>query len=158
MSDAPQQRPQQQRAPNGNAPEESSNNTSTLLLIVLLGIAGFIAYKLFLDPSNKPDYIETPKEITVKYVPSDFHPTIDNANALAIIGNPQRYRREFHDLIYDFNLSLLHHVAMRMNLPDTIKRRIEPEYQKHHNYFGKLYYEDCTKVFITMLAQMQWMY
>jgi hypothetical protein len=142
MSDAPQQRPQQQRAPNGNAPEESSNNTSTLLLIVLLGIAGFIAYKLFLDPSNKPDYIETPKEITVKYVPSDFHPTIDNANALAIIGNPQRYRREFHDLIYDFNLSLLHHVAMRMNLPDTIKRRIEPEYQKHHNYFGKLYYED----------------
>jgi Protein of unknown function (DUF4230) len=139
MSD---QRPQ--GAPPANiAPQESSSGIgNTLLLLLLLAIACYVVYKTFLDPSAKADYRETPKEITVKYVPADFHPTINDDNALAIIGNPQRYRREFNDLVYDFNLSLLKHVAMRMNLPDTIKRRIEPEYQKHHPYFGKLYYED----------------
>jgi Protein of unknown function (DUF4230) len=143
MSDQRPQRPPQGAPPAYTPPEEASSNSgSTILLLLLLGVACFVVYKTFFDPSTKADYVETPKEITVKYVPSDFRPTIDDANALAIIGNPQRYKREFNDLIYDFNLSLLRHVATRMNLPDSIKRRIEPEYQKHHPYFGKLYYED----------------
>ncbi|MCB0545586.1 MAG: DUF4230 domain-containing protein, partial [Saprospiraceae bacterium] len=50
------------------------------------------------------------------------------------------------ELVYNFNLSLLYHVANRMALPDSLKRRLEPEYQKHHEYLKSLYYNDFVAI------------
>ncbi|MEO1628823.1 MAG: DUF4230 domain-containing protein, partial [Bacteroidota bacterium] len=57
-----------------------------------------------------------------------------------------RYRREFNELIYDLNLSLLHHVAQRMDLTDSIRILLEPEYQKHHPYLKQLYFNDFVNI------------
>ena len=87
-----------------------------------------------------------PKEAQIRYVPADFIPEIDEENALEILSNPYRYEREFDELIYDFNLSLLFHVARRMNLPDSLKGRVQTEYDKHHTYLHELYFNDFVQL------------
>ncbi len=83
-----------------------------------------------------------PKEVQINYIPSDFNYEVDEENALRILSNPQRNRKEFNELVYNFNLSLLDHVAKRMNLPDTLQASIQGEYEKHHPYLRQLYYND----------------
>ena len=74
----------------------------------------------------------------IKYIPAEFDFTVDDETTLAILTNPERYQREFNDLIYNFNLSMLNHVANRMDLPDSIKMEIEPAYQKQHPYLRQM--------------------
>ena len=109
------------------------------MLIVAISLVGMILFKKFVSP---PGYSNVPKEIQVNYIPSDFEINIDEENALAILSNPQRYRREFNDLVYEINLSILYHVANRMNLSEADKGRIREEYEKHHPYLRNLYYHD----------------
>ncbi len=120
----------------------------SLLYIVLALFVGLVLVKYFLNkaPSFSPGYTSNPKEIQVTYVPSDYKYDIDDENAIAILSNPHRYRREFNNLIYNFNLSLLKHVAKRMNLPDSLQRNVEKEYQKHHDYLKQLYFNDFVHI------------
>ena len=113
-----------------------------VLFLVVVGILGFIAYKSFWSGGFGGEYTEVPQEVQVKYVPSDFRSDIDEANALPILSNPYRYSREFDALVYDFNLSLLRHVANRMNLSDSLKTQVQQEYDKHHPYISKLMFDD----------------
>jgi hypothetical protein len=100
-------------------------------------------------------YTRIPKEYQVKYVPADFKPQIDTENALAIMSNPHRYNREFNDLIYQFNLSLLNHVASRMDLSDSLKLLVQQSYDQHHPYISRLYFNEFTALQDTSSAFYQ---
>lgn len=83
-----------------------------------------------------------PKEIQVKYMPSTFSYSIDEEDAVAIITNPLRYKREFNDLVRDLNLAILDHVAVRMDLGGAVRKQIKEEYEKSHAYLRNMYYQD----------------
>lgn len=113
-----------------------------ILLIGLVCVAGILVYKTFFGDGFLSTAFQKPKEVRLTYVQSDFQPNLNEEATLQILANPEQYRKEFDDLVYNFNLSLLYHVANRMALPDSLKRRLEPEYKKHHAYLKDLYYND----------------
>ncbi len=120
-------------------PGESFNVGRLLVFLVAVGLLGFIVYRFYFSDST---YSNIPKEVQIKYVPADFKADIDYDAALPILANPVRYSREFDQLIHDFNLSLLNHVANRMNLSDSLKIRVRQEYENHHPYIQKLMFND----------------
>ncbi|MEZ4984704.1 MAG: hypothetical protein R2795_06665 [Saprospiraceae bacterium] len=88
-----------------------------------------------------------PAEYQLQYMPSDYELDIDIDNAVAIAANPQRYRREFDQLVHDLNVSVLRHVSKRMGLKDSLQYAVIREYeQNHHDYLKGLYYNDFTKL------------
>ncbi len=128
----------------GPAPVRSDSSFSLGRLIVFLGaiaLLGLIAYRYY-GRGGSGNYTHIPKEVQIKYVPSNFHADIDYQNALPILANPYRYSEEFDQLIHDFNLSLLNHVANRMNLSDSLKIMVGVEYEKHHPYLRRMMYND----------------
>ncbi len=111
-----------------------------IIFVVAVGILGLIAYRYY---GGTPEgYTDVPEEVLVKYVPSDFKTDVDLENALPILSNPYRYSREFDQLIHDFNLSLVAHVANRMNLTDSLKIKMREEYEKHHPYIRRMMFND----------------
>ena len=115
-----------------------------LLYITVLSIGGVIFYNYY--KNNIADYTYIPEEMQVTYVPSEFEFNADDENVLAILNNPHRYRREFGELVYKFNLSLIYHVANRMDFPDSLNMQLESEYQKHHPYLEQLYFTDFINI------------
>ncbi|HAD12653.1 MAG TPA: DUF4230 domain-containing protein [Saprospirales bacterium] len=129
-----------------NAPDDGGAGGGLgkqLILIALITVAIIVGYKAFFaDGGGLSGLFQEPKEVRMTYVPSDFNPNLDEEKTLKILSQPEQYRQEFDRLVYDFNVSLLYHVANRMALPDSLKRKLEPEYKKHHNYLSALYYND----------------
>ncbi len=113
-----------------------------ILLMVLVCVGAVLVYKTFFSGGIFSNMLQNPKEVNLTYVPSDFQPNLDEEATLRILSNPELYPKEFDDLVYNFNLSLLYHVANRMALPDSLKRRLEPEYRKQHDYLKAMYYND----------------
>ena len=117
------------------------------LVISLLSIGGMVLLKYY-KPSipnpigGDPTITHIPKELHINYIPAEYDANVDEEDALVILSNPNRYRRDFDKLVYDFNLSLLQHVANRMDLSREIKSQLESEYQKHHSYLKDLYFQD----------------
>ena len=129
-------------------------NTTTIgklmLYTLLISAVAFVIYNYVKNSGGMEKagegitsiFTQKPKDIQVNYVPKEYHFEIDEENPLAILTNPQRYRREFNDLVYKLNMSILHHVAQRMGLPDSLLQEVEPLYQQHHDYLKNLYYND----------------
>ena len=120
-----------------------------LLIISTLGILGYkyVQNNGGLKSFTKSGRLTTiPEEQKINYVPSDFDFEFEDENALAILANPHRYHREFDNLIRNFNLALLGHVANRMALPDSLKNRLPAEYDQHHSYLKQLYFNDFTNI------------
>ena len=114
-----------------------------ILLVGLLAAAGFLIYKSFFGGGTGiADFFKGSEPVDVTYVPSDFQPNLDEEATLRILSAPEKYKKEFSDLVYNFNMSLLYHVANRMGLDDSLKRRLEPMYEVHHEYLKTLYYND----------------
>ncbi len=111
-----------------------------VVLLALICVAGVLLYNVLF--SDGFTLFQDPKSVQLTYVPSDFQPNMDEEKTLRILANPELYKKEFSDMVYNFNVSLLYHVANRMALPDSLKRRLEPEYKKHHDYLKTLYYND----------------
>ena len=116
-----------------------------LILICLLGIAIIVISRYY---KSKPgSFLGAPKEYELNYMPADYEMTIDPEDALAIANNPQRYRKEFNQMIYDINTSVLRHVSTRMGLSDSLQRAVIKEYEdNHHEYLEKLYYNDFVRL------------
>jgi hypothetical protein len=112
-----------------------------LVLLALITIGGILLYKMFFSEGGL-NLFQSPQGVQLTYIPSDFQPNLDEEATLRVLSNPEQYKKEFDDLVYNFNLSLLYHVANRMALPDSLKRRLEPEYKNHHEYLKKLYFND----------------
>ncbi|HRI61310.1 MAG TPA: DUF4230 domain-containing protein [Saprospiraceae bacterium] len=111
-----------------------------IVLLALISIAGVLLYNVLF--SDGFTLFQSPKSVQLTYMPADFQPNMDEEKTLRILANPELYKKEFDDMVYNFNVSLLYHVANRMALPDSLKRRLEPEYKKHHAYLKTLYYND----------------
>jgi len=109
-----------------------------LIYVTFISICAFILYNYFKNSAAA----KIPQDMQINYKPADFNFELNEEDALAILSNPQRYRKEFNELVYNFNLSILHHVADRMDLSDSIKLHLEPAYKEHHNYLRQLYYND----------------
>ncbi|HRD82945.1 MAG TPA: DUF4230 domain-containing protein [Saprospiraceae bacterium] len=112
-----------------------------LLVIVLFSI---VLYKKVFK--KVADYTLVPKEMQINYLPADYKLNVDEEDALAILSNPHRYRREFNDLVFKINTSILSHVANRMGLSDSVKTVISKEYEKHHPYLRDMYFEDFVAI------------
>jgi hypothetical protein len=115
------------------------------LLLTVVGIGAFLLLRFAGNGSlaiGNKNYTNIPEEYQLTYRPAEFKGQIDDENALAILTNPNRYQREFNDLVYEFNMSLLNHVAERMDLSTTQKREVQREYDKHHEYIKGMYYND----------------
>ncbi len=115
-----------------------------LLYLTVFSIGGFILYNYY--QNNVADYTFVPEEMQMTYIPADFKFDMSDENVLAILNNPHRYRREFDNLVYSFNLSLLSHVANRMDLADSLKVQLESKYAEHHDYLGQLYFTDYVNI------------
>ncbi len=113
-----------------------------LLIIAIVCIGGVLMYRTCSGTSVFSGLFSGSKEVPLKYVQSDFNPNLDEGATLRILSQPEKYRKEFEDLVYQFNVSLLYHIANRMALPDSLKHRLEPEYQKQHAYLAAMYYND----------------
>ena len=115
------------------------------ILMILLAIAAlWVIVRLFKNEGLGLPGLggSDPNAVRLTYVPSDFTPNLDEQATLQILTQPDKYRKEFNELVYNFNLSLLFHVANRMGLPDSLKRELEPQYKRHHSYLRDLYYEE----------------
>ena len=116
------------------------------LIFTVLSVGAMVLLKYYKpslpNPIGDPTITHIPKELHINYIPAEYDANLNEEDALVILSNPNRYRRDFDKLVYDFNLSLLQHVANRMDLPTEIKSKLEPEYQKHHSYLKDLYFQD----------------
>lgn len=117
-----------------------------IVALLLLTLVGVLFFRYFKNSGNLGSYTSVPQELQINYKPAEFEVNIDEEDALAIISNPQRYRREFNQLVYDINMSILRHTANRMGLSNDVRARIKDEYEKHHAYLKDLYFND----FVTM--------
>ena len=129
-----------------NRPQGTGGSAAqSVLMIALFLFACVVIYKVLLKGESFSDLLSfggSAKEVQLTYVPSDFKPNINEEATLQILAHPERYQKEFDDLVYNLNLSMLYHVANRMNLPDSLRSKLEPEYRRHHAYLKDLYYQD----------------
>jgi hypothetical protein len=116
-----------------------SNYTQIAIVVLIAGILGTLAYKSFKPGSG---FLGKPAEYQLQYMPADFQITIDPEQALAILQNPKRYKREFDALVYDINADILKHVSNRMGLNDSLRSEVIREYDRQHTEFASLYYND----------------
>jgi hypothetical protein len=130
-----------------------------ILLIGLLALAIYLIYRVFSGGgAGIADIFTGPEEVDLTYVPSDFKANLDEESTLRILADPQKYKAEFDALVYQFNSQLLYHVANRMNLDDSLKRRLEPLYKTHHSYLSNLYYNDFLAIKDTSAALYETFY
>ncbi len=121
-----------------------------ILLMTIISFAGLFIYKYLnngkaltsISNAMDPTYTSEPQEMEITYIPKDFDYELDDENTIAILSNPHRYKREFNSLVFQFNTSLLDHVANRMDIGDEYKAEIREKYKEHHAYLARLYYND----------------
>ena len=119
-----------------------------LTIVVAMAAVAFGLFKWY-GSTDLGNYTTIPQQHRFTYVPSDFEPTIDMENAIVILQNPYRYNREFNQLVKDFNLSLLGHVANRMDLADTVRAKVREQYELQHRYLTDIYFNDFTELIDT---------
>lgn len=124
----------------------SPRNSARLILVVLiLSFVGIVLFRYY-QGGGMSNFTNVPKEYQINYLPADFQSNIDEENAVAILENPRRYRREFDDMVYTLNRSIIDHVAKRMGLPDSLKNQVYREYERQHPYLSDLYYNDFVQL------------
>ncbi len=124
------------------APPTDSRASVARLIVALMTLALVTALIYRYYKNNLEDYTLIPQELQINYRPADFRINIDEEEALKILSNPQRYRKEFSKLVYDINIAILDHVSDRMGLSADVRGKVRSEYDKHHPYLKNLYYHD----------------
>jgi hypothetical protein len=143
------QRPSDNHDNNGPSPRRKTSWLMTGVYLAALGLAASVIYKYYKDGAfdGQGTVTTIPKEITITYIPSDFHPSIDETHAIVVLSDPSNHKKEFYDLVYQVNMDLLNHVGSRMGLPSEMKDKVEKEYrEKHHPYLKQLYYNDFSQL------------
>jgi hypothetical protein len=120
---------------------QRGNRSRLLIILIALGALLIVVIATW---NKRGTYTNVPRDVQIQYVPSQFKPNIDEEMALAILSNPYRYNREFSDLVRQVNLALLDHVVNRMNLSDSLQMVVREEYEKHHPYLRRLYFNEFT--------------
>jgi hypothetical protein len=138
-------------APQGGG-QSAASIGKLLLVIAVLSAGAVFAYKKYGIGKGIMEQTYIPKEMQITYMPADFKMNLDEDKVLRILLNPGRYRSEFDEMVYDLNMSILQHVAARMNLPDSLHDELETEYRRHHNYLKTLYFNDILAIRDTSAA------
>lgn len=141
-----------------SSPGSRLNVTRLIVVILILSFVALVWYKYKDVAVNTPGYTNIPVEFEVKYLPADFKVNINPDDALAILTNPRRYKREFNELVYDLNTSILNHVSNRMGLSQTQKGLAIQEYEKQHAFMRDMYYNDFVELSDTTSALYQTWY
>lgn len=128
-----------ERSSSSSSPKKSAR---LILVVLILSFVGIVLFRYYQGGDGMGSFTNIPKEYQVNYLPADFQANIDEENAMAILANPRRYRREFDDMVYKLNRSIIDHVANRMGLPDSLKTMVYQEYERQHPYLSDLYYND----------------
>ncbi len=116
-----------------------------LILVCLIAIAVIIVTRHYKGRTGT--VLGPPQEIDFNYQLSDYELPVDPEDALAIASNPERYRREFDQMVYDINISVLEHVGTRMGLTDSLRQAVLREYESnHHPYLKTLYFNDFVRL------------
>jgi hypothetical protein len=124
--------------------EKKTRTGQLILFLLLIAIAAVVIWRYY---SSRPgSFLAQPAEYELQYMPADFRIEIDPENAIAIIQNPRRYRREFNDLVQAMNTGIIRHVANRMGLSDSLRTAALQAYENRHPYFADLYYEDFISI------------
>jgi hypothetical protein len=124
-----------------DAPDSGVSTGKKLLLMVLLCVAGVLGYKI-MGGEDIGGSSSIPRAMQVTYVPADFKMNLDEGKTLEILSNPQKYKREFDDLILNFNTNLVVHVSNRMGLNNQLRTSAVNEYRKMHPYIRQMYFND----------------
>lgn len=126
--------------------KKNINKFGKILIFALLAALAVVVVSKYYK-SKPGSFLGKAKEYELNYMPSDYELTINTDDALAIISNPERYRREFDQLVYDINTSVLEHVSARMGLSDSLKTAVLYEYEhNHHSYLRNLYFNDFVRL------------
>lgn len=126
---------------------QKANRVGRIIIFALLAAVAAIVVHRFYQSRPGTSFLSQPKEYELNYMPADYEMTIDEEDALAIANNPRRYKREFNQLVYDINTSVLRHVSTRMGLTDSLRTAALQEYEdNHHSYLANLYYQDLLKL------------
>lgn len=91
---------------------------------------------------KKTSYTNIPEEFHLTYKPAGFKGNINAENAMAILTNPARYKREFNELIHQFNMDLVNHTTERMGLDENLRNAARLEYERQHPSIEEMYYRD----------------
>lgn len=89
-----------------------------------------------------PSFKQSSSKFNLKYRPIDFQYPFDDDYTLKVISEPEKFRKEFNNFIYDYNMSLITHVGKRMGFQDSLQTAARDTYNEHHGYLKKLYYND----------------
>ena len=120
------------------------SRTQMVIVALILGIMGVLGYKAMRGSTGS--FLGKPAEYQLQYMPADFQVKIDPENALRILQNPRRYKRELDQLIYDINTDILGHVSNRMGLNDSLRVEVLREYERQHPEIAALYYKDFMRM------------
>ncbi len=112
-----------------------------LILWLLIAAAAYFGYTLYAG-NNDTQVSSIPRAMQITYMPADFKIDLAEGPALEILSNPQKYKREFSDLIFQFNTALVSHVCNRMGLDANTRALCLEEYRKMHPMVNQLYYND----------------
>lgn len=133
--------------------DQASGNMSRsqgIIVLLIIAIMAVLAYRYY---SSKPgSFLGAPAEYQLQYMPADFELNIDAETAIAILQNPKRYRREFNEMVYDINTDILTHVSNRLGLNDSLQAEVIEEYNREHDQFADLYYQDFIRMRDTSAA------
>ena len=131
----------------GNAQQRNLNLMRLILVVLVLSLFGLIGFRylsnnLVWKPTAEKVQKNT-REIQLKYVPAEYESPINHEDALAILENPRRYRREFDEMVYELNTSMLKHISKRMGLSESQRLQVVRDYKNdYHTEFSELYFRD----------------
>ncbi len=119
---------------------KKANVLQQFVFIALLCATGYMIYSVFFDTGGQVSSI--PRAMQLTYKQANFQFNVDDNRALEILSAPNKYPKDFDNLIYQFNGALLTHVCNRMGLDEPTKAECLKEYDKIHPVIKNLYYND----------------
>ncbi|MEL6668011.1 MAG: DUF4230 domain-containing protein [Bacteroidota bacterium] len=129
------------------AEERSKPKPSGRTQIIVALIAGIILVAVYQYFAGQPgSWLAPPAEYSLQYMPAEFTVDINTEEALAILKDPQAYRTQFDELVYDINIDILMHVSNRLGLNDSLRSEVLREYARQHPQIAQLYFTDFMQV------------
>ncbi|MEM6397958.1 MAG: DUF4230 domain-containing protein [Bacteroidota bacterium] len=121
-------------------PPKKANGRTQIIVALVAAIALLFGYQYL--TASPGSWLAPPAEYSLRYMPAEFKVKINPEEALAILQDPQAYRTQFNELVYDINVDILRHVGNRLGLNDSLQAEVLQEYAIQHPQIAQLYFTD----------------
>ncbi len=119
----------------------------SILAVLVMSLLAVVLIKFYGNKITSGLTANTTTEVPLRYIPAEYESNINEEDAIAVLQNPQRYRREFNDMVLDINTSILRHVAKRMGLSESQRVAVVRDYKNnYHPEFRNLYFRDYMRL------------